>query len=293
MFDLGGATLDRIIDLDPFRLPLRFLMPAADIEAIRPHRGLLEPHHVDFATQEVLLGLHSLVLRTGGLTILIDTCVGEHKPRPRRADWHERAATGYLERLAEAGIAPGDVDIVLCTHLHADHVGWNTRLENGRWVPTFPNARYLIGKTELAHWQEEEARDPGRHNHGAFTDSVLPVVEAGLVETVEDGFELAAGARLIGLPGHSPGQIGLCLDCGKGGQAFFCGDVVQSPVQVIRTDWSSQFCSDPALASRTRVDLFGRAMDAGSLVIPAHLRHAGGMRIGQRHGDGFLPEFVS
>jgi glyoxylase-like metal-dependent hydrolase (beta-lactamase superfamily II) len=292
MFDLGNATLEKIVDIDPFRLPLNFLMPAADIEALRPHRALLEPHHVDFDSGEVLLGLHSLLLRVGGLTILIDACVGEHKPRPRRADWHDRAGSGYLERLAAAGVRPEDVDIVLCTHLHADHVGWNTRLENGRWVPTFPRARYLIGGTELAHWQAEEARDPGRHNHGAYTDSVLPVVEAGLVETVEDGFEVGRGARLIGLPGHSPGQIGLCLDCAGGRQAFFCGDVVQSPVQVLRPDWSSQFCSDKDMATRTRVDLFERAAEADSWVIPAHLRHARAMRI-LRDAAGHKPEFVA
>ena len=292
MFDLGNATLEKIVDIDPFRLPLNFLMPAADIEVLRPHRALLEPHHVDFDSGEVLLGLHSLLLRVGGLTILIDACVGEHKPRPRRADWHDRAGSGYLERLAAAGVRPEDVDIVLCTHLHADHVGWNTRLENGRWVPTFPRARYLIGGTELAHWQAEEARDPGRHNHGAYTDSVLPVVEAGLVETVDDGFEVGRGARLIGLPGHSPGQIGLCLDCAGGRQAFFCGDVVQSPVQVLRPDWSSQFCSDKDMATRTRVDLFEHAAAADSWVIPAHLRHARAMRI-LRDVAGHKPEFVA
>jgi glyoxylase-like metal-dependent hydrolase (beta-lactamase superfamily II) len=292
MLDLGGATLQRTVDLDPFRLPLAFLMPAADIDAIRPHQMLLEPDHVDFATGEVLLGLHSLLLRTGGLTVLIDTCVGEHKPRPRRADWHDRSATGYLERLAGAGIAPADVDIVLCTHLHADHVGWNTRLENSRWVPTFPNARYLIGRTELAHWQAEEARAPGRHNHGAYADSVLPVVEAGQVEPVEDGFELGSGVRLIGLPGHSPGQVGLCLDCRSRGQVLFCGDAIQTPVQVLQPEWSSQFCADAALAARTRVALFERAIAADALVVPAHLRRASAIRV-RRDGNGYRPELVS
>lgn len=292
MFDLGTAKLHRIIDLDPFRLAMNFLMPAADIEEMRPYRALLEPDHLDFSTGEVLLGLHSLVLRVGGLNVLIDTCVGEHKPRPRRTDWHQREASGYLERLAAAGLSPDDIDIVLCTHLHADHVGWNTRLENGRWVPTFPKARYLIGKAELAHWQAEELLNPGGHNHGAYADSVLPVVEAGMVETVEDGFELSDGARLIGLPGHSPGQVGLCLDCAGGRQAFFCGDVVQTPVQVLRPEWSSQFCSDKLLAEQTRVKLFDQAAETGSLVIPAHLRNAWAMRM-KREGTRFRPEFVS
>lgn len=292
MLDLGTATLDKIVDLDPFRLPLTFLMPDADMAAILPHRSLLEPDHVDFTAGDVLLGLHSLLLRVGTLTVLIDTCVGEHKQRPRRADWHERQASGYVERLARAGVRPQDVDIVLCTHLHADHVGWNTRLQNGRWVPTFPNARYLIGGRELAHWQDEELRAPGRHNHGAYTDSVLPVVEAGLVETVEDGFAIGRGAEIVGLPGHSPGQVGLCLHCSGDRQAFFCGDVVQTPVQVLRPDWSSQFCADRALATHTRIELFDRAAETGSFIIPAHLRGAAAMTVG-RTGDGYLPNFVT
>jgi len=291
MLDLGTATLHKIIDLDPFRLPLGFLMPKAEIGEIRHLQALLEPDHVDYGSGEVLLGLHSLLLRTSRLTILIDTCVGEHKPRPRRADWHDREGSGYLERLRAAGVSPDDVDIVLCTHLHADHVGWNTMRRDGRWVPTFPKAKYLMGTTELRHWQDEEAIAPGKHNHGAYTDSVLPVVEAGQVELVDDGFELDRGMRLIGLPGHSPGQIGLCLDCAGQRQAFFCGDVIQTPVQVVRPDWSSAFCSDPALAAQTRTDLFERALDGDGLIVPAHLRAAHGMRV-ERDGPGFRPIFV-
>lgn len=292
MLDLGTARLDKIIDLDPFVLALDFLMPDARAELLTEHRPLLEPDHVDYAAGTVLLGLHSLLLRTAGLTILIDTCVGEHKPRPRRADWHERSETGYLNRLKAAGISPADVDIVLCTHLHADHVGWNTRLDNGRWVPTFPNARYLIGRRELEHWQSEERLRPGEHNHGAFADSIQPVIEAGLVEPVEDGFELAGGARLIGLPGHSPGQVGLCLECAGQRRAFFCGDVIQTPVQVIRPDWSSRFCIDPERATKTRIDLFDTAEADGAYVIPAHLRNASAMMI-ERRGQGFMPRFVT
>jgi len=292
MLDLGTARLDKIVDLDPFVLALDFLMPSASLPEIEAHRSLLEPDHVDFAAGTALLGLHSLLLRTAGLTILIDTCVGEHKPRPRRADWHERAASGYLDRLRAAGISPEDVDIVLCTHLHADHVGWNTRLADGRWVPTFPKARYLVGRRELDHWQAEEKLSPGKHNHGAFADSVQPIIDAGLIETVDDGFEIARGMRLIGLPGHSPGQVGLCLECAGGRNAFFCGDVIQTPVQALRPDWSSRFCLDPELATRTRVELFDRAEAEGSYIVPAHLRNASAMRL-RRLGPGFLPEFVT
>ena len=292
MLDLGPAQLSRITDLDRFALPLGFFMPDADVAELRPHADTLAPHHFDFETNEVLLGLHSLLLRVGGLNILIDTCVGECKPRPRRADWHDRKASGYLEALAAQGLRPEDVDIVLCTHLHADHVGWNTRLSGGRWVPTFPNARYLIGRSELAHWQSEEARRPGHHNHGAYADSVLPVIEAGQVETVDDGFALARGLTILPLPGHSPGQVGLSLMQGRQTQAIFCGDAIHSPLQVYRPDYNSAFCADPALAARVRAALIRRAEEEGCLLIPAHLRHAAGMRV-TRAGAGHAPVMIA
>lgn len=291
MFDLGGATLHRIIDLDPFALPLSFLMPGADIEAIRPFESALAPHHMDFAAANILLGVQSWLLRAGRFTILIDSCVGQHKERPRRADWHRREGTGFLDRLKAAGVSPEDIDVVLCTHLHADHVGWNTRLDNGRWVPTFPKARYLIGKAELAHSQALEAKEPGAHNHGAYADSVLPVIEAGLSETVVDGFELARGMRIETMAGHTPGQVGLCLDCRSHGQALFCGDAIHSPVQVYQPGWASAFCSDREQAIATRLSLLDRAAETGAMIVPAHIRGAYGMTI-TRGGGGYRPDFV-
>lgn len=291
MWTFGPATLERIVDLDPFALPLGFIMPGATVEAIRHLEPVLAPHHVDFAAGNILLGVHSLLLRAGRLNVLIDACVGENKERPRRPEWHRRTASGYLDRLKAAGLAPDEVDIVLCTHLHADHVGWHTRLDNGRWVPTFPKARYLIGRTELTHWQAHESAEPGRHNHGAYADSVLPVIEAGLDELVDDGFDLARGMRIETLPGHSPGQIGLCLDCGTAGKALFCGDAVHSPVQVFKPEWASAFCHDREQAVRTRIGLFERAAEGDLLLVPAHLRGAWGMRIRRQH-EGFRPEFV-
>lgn len=292
MLKLGNATVETIVDLDPFDLPINFLMPSADIARIEQFRDVLEPDHVDFAKGIVRLGVQSHLLRIGGLNVLIDSCVGEHKQRPRRADWHDRAGTGFLERLAAAGIRPEDVDVVLCTHLHADHIGWNTRLENGRWVPTFPKARYLVSTTELTHWQAVEAQEPGKHNHGVFADSMLPIVEAGLSETVDDGFELAAGARLTAMPGHTPGQIGLCLDCGGGRRAIFCSDVMQTPVQVYHPEWSSAFCSDKEAAAVTRRSILKAAVENDDLVIPAHLRNARAMRI-EKVAEQYRPIFVA
>src|SRR5690349_21673030 len=137
----GTASVHRVIDLDPFTIPLGFIFPGATIEALAPYKDLLAPIHVDFDNGAALIAIQSHLIRFGGKTILLDACVGEHKARPLRPDWNQRTATSYLANLAAAGVTPDDIDIVMCTHLHADHVGWNTRLESGRWVPTFPKAR--------------------------------------------------------------------------------------------------------------------------------------------------------
>ncbi|WP_430249623.1 MBL fold metallo-hydrolase [Neorhizobium sp. DAR64860/K0K1] len=290
MLTFGDATIDTMTDLDPFVLPVDLLFPGRSLEVLRAHAAMLSPHHVDFDAETILLGVHSHLLRVNGLMILIDTCIGEHKQRPRRADWHQRQATGYLTPLAAAGLRPQDVDIVLCTHLHADHVGWNTQLVDGRWVPTFPKARYLIGRTEFDTWQAEEAKAPGHHNHGAFNDSVLPVVEAGIAEWVDDGFELGRNLSLMALPGHTTGQLGLCL-CEGARKAFFCADAIHSPVQVYQPDWASRFCSDPEIAIATRRTLLDRVAGTDDLLIPAHLRQYSAMKIA-RTPDGFAPDWV-
>ena len=288
---LGKATVERVIDLDPFALGLSFLFPGGKLDDLRPHAALLAPDHVDFDQGNLLLAVQSFVLRVGELTVLIDSCVGESKERERRMDWHRRRGTNYLRALAAAGVTPEDVDIVLCTHLHADHVGWNTRLENGRWVPTFPRARYMIGDGELAAWQAEELRAPGLANHGAYVDSVLPVIEAGLVETVTDGFEIARGLTVIPLPGHSPGQIGLDLNYGESRHALFCGDAIHSPTQVFKPEWTSAFCTDAQQAVASRMGLLERAAQDGSLIAPSHIRNAMGFRV-ERCGCDYRPSFV-
>lgn len=290
MLRFGSALIQTVRDLDPFALPVDLLFPGRTVEDLREHADLLAPHHVDFDAGSILLGVQSHVVRIGGLVILIDTCIGEHKPRAQRRDWHQRQATGYLERLSALGLTPDDVDIVLCTHLHADHVGWNTQWVDGRWVPTFPRARYLISRDEFEQWQAAETNEAGRHNHGSFIDSVAPIVEAGQADLVEDGFALADGVTLMALPGHTRGQLGLCL-CHGERRAVFSADAVHTPVQVFRPDWASRFCSDQDRAIATRRSLFEAAADRDDLLLPAHLRHVSAMRI-RRTGGGYRPEFV-
>ena len=285
MSERGKATIQRIVDIDPFALQLSFLLPGASLEALGDHKGALGGQHVDWANGAILLAVQSHLVRAGGKTILIDTCVGEHKQRPARAEWHNRASTRYLANLKACRCTPDDVDIVMCTHLHADHVGWNTRLENGQWVPTFPKARYLMSLREVEQRATEAAARP-EANHGSYQDSVLPVLDRGAATFVDAGDEIVDGGTILALPGHAPGQIGLELREGDGTDVF-CGDAIHSPVQVFRPEWSSAFCHDKAQAERTRRALLARAAGEDLRLIPAHLRGRI-MRVREAAG-GFMP----
>ena len=284
----GDATVSRVIDLDAFALPLKFLFPNATLEAIEPARDALAGIHVDWASGTVLLAIQSHLIRFDGKTILIDTCVGEHKPRPARPEWHQRAATSYIARLAAAGCTPDDIDMVMCTHLHADHVGWNTCLDSGRWVPTFVNAHYLMDQTEIDYRAREAAARP-EADHGSFRDSVLPVIERGLFKAVRAGDEIVGGGRILALPGHAPGQIGLELAAGEDERLVFCGDAIHNPVQVFQPDWSSAFCHNPTVAIETRRALLERAAAENLRLLPGHLR-TGSMHVHERAGR-FVPAF--
>jgi glyoxylase-like metal-dependent hydrolase (beta-lactamase superfamily II) len=290
--DMGGsdvATIDKIIDLDPFELALTTFFPGASMAALEAERDLFGRDHVDYASATVRIAIQSHIVRIGGTTILVDTCVGEHKDRPQRPDWHRRQGTDFLQRLAAAGCSPDDVDIVFCTHLHADHVGWNTRLESGRWTPTFPNARYLVGETELAFWQDAAAESVGI-NHGSFQDSVLPVLEAGLVTPVLADELIAPGATIVPLPGHTAGQVGLEMLQSSGPALLLCGDAIHSPIQITHPEWSSFLCHDPAQAEATRRSLIERAATDDLLLLPGHLRVAPAMgvkRLAGRHVPAF------
>ncbi len=292
MMTIGKATIQRVVDIETFAMPMAIILPQADLAALEPHRDLLAPTHIDFDAQAVLLTVQSHIVQVDGLTILVDTCVGEDKHRPLRPVWHQRTETGYLERLAGLGLKPEDIDMVMCTHLHPDHVGWNTRLSNGRWVPTFPNAKYVMGKAEFEHWNTlaQTQLDPPV-NQGSFDDSVLPIIERQQEQFVDVGDGLAAGLSIIDLEGHTKGQIGLDIDGGTGTRAIICGDAVHTPAQVLFPQWSSAFCLDGAAAAQTRQRLFTCAASEDVVLVPNHLR-GDGMRI-EAKGSGFMPRFCN
>lgn len=287
---LGDMTVSRIVEYEGPIFPPGFLFPDADAETLRANADWLQPAFIDPASANLIMSFHSFVVRTPRHTILVDTCLGNQKHRPQRDFWHMRDGP-YLADLAAMGIAPEDVDFVMCTHLHVDHVGWNTRLIDGRWVPTFPNARYLFGRRELEHWQSVAAAEPVESvNHGSYQDSVLPVVEAGQAVLVDDGHTLDDGIWVEDAPGHTPGNAMIRLKSGDG-NAVLTGDTIQHPLQLARPDWSSAFCDDPAQSRESRTRLIEGAADTDTLVLTGHFPNPVAGRIVSAAGEGFRFKF--
>jgi glyoxylase-like metal-dependent hydrolase (beta-lactamase superfamily II) len=212
------------------------------------------------------------VLRSGGRTMLVDTSVGNHKQRPGAPILHD-LDTNYLARLAELGTQPEDVDLVIVTHIHVDHVGWNTRLVDGTWVPTFPNARYLLPRPDVVFWDPINAecwdRRGAKSMMGVFEDSITPIIEASLVDVWEDSYVIDENLRLAPAPGHTPGNAVLYLESGED-CGIFIGDAAHSPIQIALPAWNSRFCEDPFRAAASRRKAFGWAAENNALVFACH-----------------------
>ncbi|AXK34227.1 MBL fold metallo-hydrolase [Streptomyces armeniacus] len=244
------------------------------------------PHFVDSRTHTVNAAIQTWLLRSEGKNILVDTGVGNHKDRPYAPVW-SRLETDFLANLARAGVRPEDVDIVVNTHLHVDHVGWNTFLDGRTWVPTFPNATYLIPKDDFEFWNPENGHKPvlGRGNQNVFEDSVAPVHAAGQTLLWEEGHRIDGNLRLDPAPGHTPGSSVLTLDSG-GDRAVFVGDMLHTPAQILAPDANSCFCEDPAESRATRRRILGWAADRNALLVPAHLGGHGAAEV-ERTGGAF------
>ena len=263
----------------PYRDPLE-MFPDATPEIVSRHRGWLEPEAMEAATGRMIFTFQSYLLRTPRRTVLVDCCVGEDKERPARPGWHRRKWP-WMDNLKAAGVAPEEIDVVMCTHLHVDHVGWNTRLVDGRWEPTFPNAVYLFGETEYRYWEAERAH--ADFIRGAFEDSVLPVVEAGRAVMVDDGHEIDTGLTVEASPGHTPGHA--CLNVASGGEtAVFSGDLMHHPIQVPEPQLSTIFCTDAEASRRTRTAFVERYIDTDTVILPAHFPGRSAGRIRGRDG---------
>ncbi|HKU95134.1 MAG TPA: MBL fold metallo-hydrolase [Vineibacter sp.] len=286
---IGAATVSRIEESYEPNFDAAQFFADWQPDIVDKHRDWMVSDHYDPATGFLKLSVHSWLISVGGRTILIDACVGNHKPRPARPKWH-LMQTRYLERMAEAGVQPEQIDMVMCTHLHMDHVGWNTRLDNGRWVPTFPNARYVFSQADYDHYLALD-RDPekGPVNHGSFRDSVLPVVDAGLAQMVSGAHTVDEHLSIEPAPGHTPGTVAIKL-VSRGERAVFCGDILHHAVQVFHPEWNSFACADASNARKSRRRVLEDCAGSGALLMPAHFGAPFVCHIDER-GSRFTPRF--
>jgi glyoxylase-like metal-dependent hydrolase (beta-lactamase superfamily II) len=287
---LGQAIIHRVEEWRGEFLTPQALFVGYTPEAYKESKDLVAGPYLEPANDAIVARLQSWVIELGGQRILIDTGAGNDKVRPG-IPLFGQLKTPFLERLAAAGFAPDDIDLVICTHLHVDHVGWNTRLEADAWVPTFRNARYIFPVADADYWDPQNlARFPDKVgeavNEGFFADSVQPILDAGLAQLVSGRVEIAPGVMLDPAPGHTPGSQTITVSS-AGERALFVGDVVHHPLQIMNPTWNSIFCEDAANARRSRAAVLNRAADEEAVLIPAHFagehmvrvtRSAGGLR---------------
>jgi glyoxylase-like metal-dependent hydrolase (beta-lactamase superfamily II) len=266
---IGGVTITQIVELR-FQ-GLEAFLPEATPEAVLPIEWL-KPH---FLTPEGVLkfSIHALVIDTPTKRIIVDTCVGNDKPREMFPDWH-MLQTSFLQDLNAAGFPPESFDVVLCTHLHLDHVGWNTMLIDGNWVPTFPEARYLLERTEFDYVRSgNEAEDVEQwlqdSNRDVMADSIKPVVDAGLVDLVDNQHRICAEVSLIPTPGHSIGHVSVSIES-QGEAALITGDFIHHPCQLAHPEWSVTTDYDGSQSVTTRTKMFNEIADTPTLIIGTH-----------------------
>jgi glyoxylase-like metal-dependent hydrolase (beta-lactamase superfamily II) len=273
---LGRLRIDAVVERAGPTRPT-WLLPDASPEAVERHRGWLAPHFLD-AQGRFLQSIHTFVVRAPGFTALVDTCVGNDKDRGGRAPFH-MMHTSFLEDLRAAGVAPESVDVVVCTHLHVDHVGWNTRREDEAWRPTFPRARHLFARREWEHWSADTGPDTVR----IMTDSVTPVLDAGLADLVAMDHRVSGEMWLEPTPGHTPGHVSVRLRSDDE-EAVITGDLMHHPIQVAEPGWGSHFDSDGEASARTRRAFCERYADRPVHVLGTHFHHPTAGRIVRRDG---------
>ena len=296
--ELGEVSVTRVVEWVGPVLTARQVIPDVDPQRWVEQRADLAPDFWDPRTDAYRCAMQSWVLRSGGATIVVDTGVGNDRDRPQIPQF-DHARHPFLNRLAAAGIRPEDVDVVINTHIHYDHVGWNTRLVDDAWVPTFPNAKYLIPRIDRDYFDpaNDDRRPPAhteadqlrrRGGHIVFADSIAPVLDQAPVTLWRERLDIDENLTLEPAPGHTPGSSVLRLRS-KSERALFVGDILHSPVQVPEPDANSCFCEDPSQARATRRRILTEAADTGALMFPAHLAGHGAVTI-RRRGDAFATD---
>lgn len=264
---VGATRVDRVVESEePILDPLQ-MFPEATTELIASQMAWLAPRFYDVASRLLVVPIQGFVVHARGKVIVVDTCVGDCKQR-RRPMFHDQRR-GWLGRLAALGVPPETVDYVICTHFHVDHVGWNTRLQDGRWVPTFPSARYLFTREEWDYWRSADGLSAMERTGDYMGDSVVPIVEAGLADFVAMDHELLPEVRLIPAAGHTPGFV--CVDVRSAGERLvLAGDLLHTPLQCVFPEWTTRFCTDPQGSVRTRLRLLSEWAESRTPMLPTH-----------------------
>jgi glyoxylase-like metal-dependent hydrolase (beta-lactamase superfamily II) len=276
---IGDVEISRIVEVNNWEDDITMLLPDATPATVLAYPWL-QPH---FATPEgkMIISFQCFVMRTPEHQIMLDTCIGAN--RQREFDIFTNMQTSFLDDLSHAGFKRDEIDVVLCTHLHFDHVGWNTHLVAGEWVPTFPNARYLFGRKEYQHWKMLEETN-GYHDLNHMTDAVRPVVDAGLVDLIEADHAICPELSLRPTPGHTPGHVSIVVES-KGERAIITGDMMHNPIQLERPDDTGRFDMDQAQARKTRKQFVDDMANSDVFVIGSHFSDpTGGFVV--RDGEG-------
>jgi glyoxylase-like metal-dependent hydrolase (beta-lactamase superfamily II) len=286
-FKLGDMTVHRIIEMECGFTPALEFLPKLTPQMLDESRSWMRSPLALDDEDRLVLCFQSYIVRTGRHVILVDSCVGNHKDRPQRPLWHMKTDNVFMQGLAEVGLTVNDIDFVLCTHLHVDHVGWNTRLENGRWVPTFPNARYLFSKKELDYWLAENDKT----TVPPIADSVIPIVEAKRCDLITSDHSLSDVVSLIPTPGHTIDHYAVTL--GKGGRdAVITGDLIHTPLQAKWTDLAMRIDYDPVQSCATRRTFRETYCDTNTQCCFAHFPSPSRGYV-KRWGDGFRCEYIT
>ena len=280
---LKDITIHPVVEQQGAHFDTLEFFPTLTKEVLEENRPWLQPAFIDPATGRLVLCVQSFVIKTQHQNILVDTCVGNHKPRPARPFWNMMRSDRFEKNLGAAGLTVNDIDYVMCTHLHVDHVGWNTRLENGRWVPTFPKAKYVMADRELAHWTQKEKDDPA--SVPWITDSVLPIIEANRAQIVASDFALNDAVKFIPTPGHTIDHCSVLV--GRPGlDALITGDMIHSPIQGKYPELGMRADYDSRQAGQTRRQVFDRFRDEPTIMCITHFPSPSTGRL-RSWGDGY------
>jgi glyoxylase-like metal-dependent hydrolase (beta-lactamase superfamily II) len=258
---IGQISISRVEEMI-WTISPRFLFPDMTYDDLEPYRHWLVPH-ICAEDLKLRLSIHTFVVCTPHHTILVDTCIGNDRQRDIPSWAHMQ--TDYLSRLSRAGVHPEEVDYVFCTHMHVDHVGWNTHLKDGQWVPTFPNARYLFHQTEWEYWKTSTDDNQGQ----VMGDSVQPIIDAGLADMVSSDFVIEDGIYLAPTPGHTPGHCSVHLHS-NGGHGVITGDMIHHPWQIAEPYRTSRACTNPEQAVQTRTEFVHKYADTATLILGTH-----------------------